>query len=129
MVRSIVNRVGRTALLLSLVSVPLLMSGQDQPAAPDNTKQNKMKGPTADDQKNNKADRETSQKIRKAILADKSLSSYAHNVKIITVHGSVALKGPVRSNEEKAAVEAKATEIAGASNVTSELTVAPKNQN
>jgi osmotically-inducible protein OsmY len=104
------------------------MSAQNQqPAAPDNTKQNKSDGMTADNQKENKADRATSQKIRKAIISDKSLSSYAHNVKIITTNGSVTLKGPVRSDEEKSAIEAKATEVAGAGNVTSELTVEPKN--
>ena len=102
------------------------MSAQDQRAAPDNTKQNKTEGMTADNQKNSKLDRETSQKIRKAILSDKSLSTYAHNVKVITTNGTVVLKGPVRSDEEKAAIEAKATEVAGAANVKSELTVAPK---
>ena len=60
-------------------------------------------------------------------MADKSLSSYAHNVKVITTNGSVTLKGPVRTDEEKSAIEAKATEVAGAGNVTSELTIAPKN--
>ncbi len=60
-------------------------------------------------------------------MADKSLSSYAHNVKVVTTNGTVTLKGPVRSDEEKSAIEAKATEVAGAGNVTSELTVAPKN--
>jgi hyperosmotically inducible protein len=48
-------------------------------------------------------------------------------VKIITQNGQVTLKGPVRSDDEKRAVEAKATEIAGQNNVTSELEVKPKN--
>ena len=102
------------------------MIAQDQPAAADNTKQNKSQGTTADNQKNGKMDRETSQKIRKAILADKSLSTYAHNVKVITTNGTVTLKGPVRSDEEKTTVEAKAAEVAGAGNVKSDITVAPK---
>jgi hyperosmotically inducible periplasmic protein len=114
-------------LLVGLVGASGLMSAQDQPAAPDNTKQNKSEGVTADNQKENQTDRTTTQKIRNLILADKSLSTYAHNVKIITTNGSVVLKGPVRSDEEKAAIEAKATEVAGAGNVTSDLTVAPKN--
>jgi osmotically-inducible protein OsmY len=58
-------------------------------------------------------------------VQDKSLSTYAHNVKIVTQGGSVTLKGPVRSEEEKHMVEAKATEIAGAGHVTNELSVAP----
>jgi len=123
----IVGQTRTVVLLLSLTTAAAgLMSAQDQPAAPDNTKQNKSQGETADNQKNNKVDRETSQKIRKAIVSDKSLSTYAHNVKIITTNGTVVLKGPVRSNEEKAAIEAKATDVAGAANVKSELTVAPK---
>ena len=62
-------------------------------------------------------------------MKDKSLSTYAHNVKIITQNGVVTLKGPVRSEEEKQAVEAKAKEIAGPGKVTSDLEVKPKRQN
>jgi len=94
---------------------------------PDNTKANKQDRntdkPTADQQKENKSDRETARQIRKAIQADKSLSTYAHNVKVIVQGGTVTLKGPVRSDEEKQAVEAKAKEVAGASNITNELTI------
>lgn len=126
--RRIVKQSRSVLLLLCLTAAVGIVSAQDQQsAAPDNTKQNKTQGMTADNQKEDKADRTTTQKIRKAILADKSLSSYAHNIKVITANGTVTLKGPVRSDEEKSAIEAKATEIAGAGNVTSELTVAPKN--
>jgi osmotically-inducible protein OsmY len=59
-------------------------------------------------------------------MKDKSLSSYAHNVKIITQEGMVTLKGPVRSEEEKQAIEAKAKEVAGGDKVSSELVVKPK---
>jgi hyperosmotically inducible protein len=41
------------------------------------------------------------QKIRKAVVGDKSLSTYGHNVKIISQHGKVTLKGPVQTEEEK----------------------------
>lgn len=61
--------------------------------------------------------------IRRSIVQDKSLSTYAHNVKIISQNGMVTLKGPVRSEEEKAAVESKAAEIAGKDKVTSQLEV------
>lgn len=44
----------------------------------------------------------TTAKIRKAITADKTLSTYAHNVKIITLNGTVTLKGPVTSDEGEA---------------------------
>lgn len=66
------------------------------------------------------------QSIRKSVMDDKSLSTYAHNVKIIAHGGKVTLKGPVRSEEEKRNVEQKATEVAGAGNVTSEITIRPR---
>jgi hyperosmotically inducible protein len=100
-----------------------------QPAV-DNTKVNqrdKNKAePTADQQKENRPDREIARQIRRSIVQDKSLSSYAHNVKIIAQNGMVTLKGPVRSVEEKSAVEAKAAEVAGADKVTSQLEVKPE---
>jgi osmotically-inducible protein OsmY len=58
-------------------------------------------------------------------VADKSLSTYAHNIKIVTVNGSVTLNGVVRSEDEKGAIEAKAENIAGKSKVTSKLKIAP----
>jgi hyperosmotically inducible protein len=105
---------------------------QEQQPAPDNTKTNQgdasKNAKTADQQKMNPADRETTKKIRSALMDDKSLSTYAHNIKIITTDGMVTLKGPVRSEDEKSAIEAKAREIAGNSNVTNNLTVAPPKQ-
>jgi len=74
----------------------------------------------------NPSDRETSKQIRQAIEKDKSISMYGHNVKIITENGMVTLKGPVRSEEEKRAIEAKAAEIAGPDKVADQLEVAPK---
>jgi hyperosmotically inducible protein len=100
-----------------------------QSAQPDNTKKNKRdrnkNEVTADQQKENPSDRELTQKIRKSIMEDKSLSTYAHNVKIISQNGAVTLKGPVRSEEEEKAILAKATEIAGATNVKNEMSVKP----
>jgi hyperosmotically inducible periplasmic protein len=71
-----------------------------------------------------KADRQMMQKIRKAVVADKSLSTEAHNINIISQDGAVTLKGTVKSEDEKKSIEDKATEIAGQGKVTSELTVA-----
>jgi len=97
--------------------------------AADNTKTNKgdaNKGATtADQQKMNPSDRAITQKIRAEIMKDKSLSTYAHNVKIITQDGKVTLKGPVRTGDEKSAIEAKANAIAGDGNVTSQIEVVP----
>src|ERR1700730_13873871 len=130
-VLKIAFHMGILACLLTLA--PALASAQDSSAqqpTPDNTKTNqrdKNKAePTADQQKENQPDRELARQIRRSIVQDKSLSSYAHNVKIIAQNGVVTLKGPVRSDEEKTAVEAKASEIAGADKVTSQLEVKPK---
>ena len=96
----------------------------------DNTKVNtrdRAKGAvTADQQKDNASDRDLTQKIRRALMQDKSLSSYAHNVKVVARGGHVTLKGPVRSAEEKQSVEAKAVAVAGDGHVTNQMSVAPK---
>jgi hyperosmotically inducible protein len=83
--------------------------------------------PTADQQNANRSDQDITQQIRQSIMKDKSLSTYAHNVKIITQNGQVTLKGPVRSEDEKKTVETKASEVAGENNVTSQLDIKPKN--
>ncbi len=95
---------------------------------PDNTKVNKRDRSadqvTADQQKMNPADRDLTKNIRKSIMADKSLSTYAHNIKIISQNGSVTLKGPVKSDDEKRAVLAKAVAVAGsADKVTDQISV------
>jgi osmotically-inducible protein OsmY len=98
-------------------------------AKPDNTATNKgdtSKGAvTADQQKNDRTDLETTRQIRRAVVADKTLSTYAHNVKIITRNGQVTLSGPVRTEAEKDLVQQKAVAVAGAANVTSTLSVVP----
>jgi osmotically-inducible protein OsmY len=73
----------------------------------------------------NPADRATTQKIRKAIHDDQSLSTYAHNIKIITQNAKVTLRGPVQSEDEKNNVEAKAVSVAGQDNVNNQLKVMP----
>jgi len=103
---------------------------EQQGTSPDNTKMNAQDrdkaSPTADQQKDNRSDREITQQIRQSLVKDKSLSTYGHNVKIITQNGQVTLKGPVRSDDEKKAIEAKATEVAGENKVSSELNIKPQ---
>ena len=110
------------------LSVALVAVLAAQPPPPDNTKVNardrEAAAKTADQQGNTKADVEMTRKIRQAIMEDKTLSTYAHNVKMITRAGKVTLKGPVKTAEEKKTVEAKAAEVAGASNVKSQVSVA-----
>jgi hyperosmotically inducible periplasmic protein len=92
-----------------------------------NTRDRNTSEPTADRERNRRSDREMTRKIRRALTQDKSLSTYGNNVKIITQNGMVTLRGPVRSEDEQKAVKAKATEIAGNNNVTSNLDVKPEN--
>ena len=100
-----------------------------EPVAADNTAVNvrdrNKDELTADQQKQNSADIEITRNIRRAIVKDDTLSTYAHNIKIITQDGAVTLKGPVRSAAEKAEVEKQATAVAGEGHVTSQVAVAP----
>jgi len=93
---------------------------------PDNTRANSDGGVTADQQKMTKEDRELAAHVRKAFVGDKSLSTYAHNAKIIVQSGTVTLRGPVRTDDERASLESKAKAIAGVTAVNNELTIAPK---
>lgn len=127
-----IRSVARTRLLVVWSSCALLWLAPGliaQQARPDNTKANagdrNSSQPTADQQKNTRSDLDVTRTIRRAIVADKSLSTYAHNVKIITQHGKVTLRGPVHTDAEKASVEAKAAEVAGAPNVINEVSVVP----
>ena len=96
----------------------------------DNTEMNKRDRnsgeATADQQKMNATDRDLTQRIRQSIMSDKSLSTYAHNIKIISQNGTVTLKGPVKSDDEKKNVMEKAVSVAGsADKVTDEVSVTP----
>lgn len=90
-----------------------------------NTRDREPGAVTADQQKIDAADQKLTQTIRRSLTQDKTLSTYAHNVKVITQSGQVTLKGPVRSDSEKQTVEAKAVAAAGEGHVTNELSVAP----
>jgi len=115
---------------LSAWALPASAQSSEKPTKPDNTKVNKRdQGPgavTADQQKMIAADRDLTAKIRKAVIADKTLSTYAHNVKIISQDGTVTLKGPVRSEDEIKSILAKAAEIAGADKVDNEMAVSSR---
>lgn len=81
---------------------------------------------TSGDQSNNKADLAITQAIRKAVVADKALSTNAHNVKIITTNGVVTLRGPVNSPEEKETIATKAKQVAGVKSVDNKLEIASR---
>ena len=85
---------------------------------------NQTQKTTADQQSDASSDRMLTRKIRQALMADKSLSVYGHNVKIITKDGAVTLKGPVHSEEEKTNIASKAESIVGSPDkVTNQLSV------
>jgi hyperosmotically inducible periplasmic protein len=117
------------SVVCGLVFSAALLVPSTMPAAqnPDNTTANKQDRdttqPTADQAKNSTSDREMMQRIRRDIVDDKSLSTYAHNVKIVAKNGKVTLRGPVHSDDEKRTIEEYARKVAGDGNVTSELTV------
>ena len=103
----------------------------DQRSVPaDNSKSNSTdpsnQSATADAQSNEKGDINITQSIRQSLVADDSLSTYAHNVKVVTVNGRVTLNGVVRSDQEKASVESKAASVVGQGNVVNDLKVSPK---
>jgi hyperosmotically inducible protein len=83
---------------------------------------------TADQQKENPSDRDLTSKIRKAIVDDKSLSTYAHNIKVVSQNGTVTLNGPVRSDTEMKSILAKAKAMAGTDRVVNEMSVQPENE-
>jgi osmotically-inducible protein OsmY len=120
---------GSIVLVAMCTLAPTVSTSPQAPKA-DNTRVNtrdREKGAvTADQQKNDASDRQAAQKIRQSLMKDKGLSTYAHNVKIVAQGGQVTLKGPVRSQAEKQAVEAKAIDVVGADHVVNELSVAPR---
>jgi len=96
--------------------------------APDNTKSNKLdasnRTAVADKQTNAAADLDLAKRIRQSVMADKELSTYGHNVKIVAVNGTVTLNGVVRNTGEKMQIGKKAQDIAGPGHVVDELKVA-----
>ena len=111
--------------LIALAVLSGLVSGQADntrenqrdrtPAARESTPQNATASQT---------DLDTLKNIRKAITDDKDLSTYAHNVKITVKNGQATLRGPVRSESEKARIEELA-KTNGAVSVINHLEVAP----
>jgi len=96
--------------------------------AADNTANNKSdqagSGVTSGQQGNGKSDVQLAANIRHSVVADSSLSTYAHNVKIVVQNGVATLKGPVRTEDEKDAVEAKAAAVVGQDHVVDQMQVA-----
>ncbi len=111
-------------LFSSLVVLTVGSMGADAqtPAAEKQEVATAKKGPL--DQSNRPEDLKITQAIRKAVIADDSLSLGAKNVRIITAEGKVTLVGTVRSAEEKDKIVAHAKASAGtAAEVVNQLEV------
>jgi hyperosmotically inducible periplasmic protein len=118
------------SIMVTAAALVVLQSASAQTMPPaDNTKSNQTdpsnRDVTADTQKENDTDRGLVQRIRKSLMADKDLSTYAHNVKVVSINGQVTLNGIVRSEDERTKVVDLAQEVAGKQPVVNDLKVAP----
>ena len=115
-----------TLSLLCVSVFTLAAIAQDTPAA-DNTKKNQRdrsgETKTSGDQSNSSEDVKITAAIRRAVLRDHSLSMTAKNVKIITANGMVTLRGPVKSDAEKAKIVELAQSAAGNAKIDNQLEV------
>ena len=116
--------VAASIVLNVLLILPTVGYAQEQTIPPDNSATNKAHQNTADQQSEKSADRLITQKVRRSLMADKSLSTNGHNCKVITKNGTVTLKGPVDSETEKQAIAEKAADVVGTpEKVNNQLTV------
>lgn len=76
------------------------------------------------DQSNDKDAIDVTADIRRAVLADTSLSMSAHNIKIVTNKNVVTLRGSVESADEKKRIESLATKSAPGKQVRNEISIA-----
>lgn len=110
-------------------TTPTAPPGEKTPVADNTTMNNRDKGSTGDtaqSQSNAKGDRELLAAVRRSVVKDKSLSTTAHNVKIMAVNGVVTLRGPVKSEAEKTTVETLAKQVPGVTSVENHLDIKTK---
>ena len=120
--RDLPRRVLSTCAGLALACAPVALASAQQP---DNSRSNQGQHTTAESQSSHTSDRELTAKVRRTLIHDKNLSTYGHNVKIITRDGAVTLKGPVHSTEEKQAIVADAAGVVGQDKITDQLSIKP----
>jgi hyperosmotically inducible protein len=115
-----------TISLLCLSIFTFSAGAQDTPEA-DNTGKNERdrsgETQTSGDQSNKSADVKLTAAIRRAVVKDHSLSSMAKNIKIVTANGVVTLRGPVKSEAEKAKIGELAQSSAGNAKIDNQLEV------
>ena len=123
------RRITLSLLCISALTLSAYAEDKDATGKPavDNTARNARdksgETQTSGDQSNTPEDIKTTAAIRRAIVADKSLTMTATNVKIITADGKVTLRGPVKTAAEKAKIAELATKEAGTSTIDNQLEV------
>lgn len=119
------NQITRTLLVLGTMGC---MAFAQRQAAPDTNAANQLdRTQVAAAARDDDADTKLLQAIRQAIVADKELSTLAHNVRIDVKAGAVTLSGPVKSEEEKQKIEQLA-KAAGATKVDNLIEIAAPTQ-
>lgn len=106
---------------------PVTGAGPTEPG-PVNAKATDKKSPNAaavTDQGNSKAEVQASARIRKALMASKTLSFGAKNVKVITQGSKVTLRGNVKTDAEKNEIAGIARNTDGITEVDDQLVVKP----
>lgn len=116
-------------LLPLLLGTSMAFANSSAPVPADNSAVNKRdrqeKSLVPEDQaQGSKRDVELTQKLRKELTGLDDMSTYAKNVKIVTLDGVVTLRGPVKTETEKERVATLAQKVAGPANVRNELEVA-----
>ncbi|MBE1161572.1 BON domain-containing protein [Dyella acidiphila] len=115
------------ALFAQPQTAPASSSSSTSSPAVDNTQTNTRdrsgQTTTPTHQPNDKTDIKLAAAVRRAIVKDKSLSTLAHNVKIVAADGTVTLRGPVKSEDEKSRVETAVKDVSGVNSVDNELDV------
>jgi osmotically-inducible protein OsmY len=100
--------------------------GQTSPSVDNTNINDRDKGGatrTPQNQSNSAENRQLLAAVRRAIVRDKSLSSMAHNVKVLVEGGAVSLRGPVKNEDEKAKVELLAKQVKGVTTIDNQLDV------
>ena len=106
-----------------LAAVPVAAEQHDADNSGRNVRDRGDQTVTPTDQGGSASDRELTAAIRRAVVQDDTLSTNAHNVKIVTIDSVVTLRGPVKNAAEKAAVASKAEKVAGVKRVDNQLEV------
>ncbi len=106
-------------------STPIVTAASSTNAS-GNRRGDREEAPTSEDQSNVPHDIKITQSIRRALIANDSLSASAKNVKVITIDGMVTLRGSVKSAKERTLVMDTARKSAVGANFDERLEIEGK---